>query len=52
MNTIELLNARLDRIEEKVDKILAFKWQIIGGSIVLSFALTLATNAAAIYFSK
>lgn len=52
MDTIEILNARLDRIEEKVDMILAFKYQVIGGSLMLSIFITLAINIAAIIFSK
>ncbi len=33
---IEQTNARFDRIEEKIDRLLEFKWQIIGGSVILS----------------
>jgi len=32
----EYLDKRLDRLEAKVDQLLAFKWQIIGGSAVLA----------------
>jgi hypothetical protein len=49
---VDLINERMNRLEEKVDKILAFKLQIIGGSVVLSFILTVALNIAAIIYSK
>lgn len=38
----QLIIARMDRLEEKVDRLLAFKWQIIGGSLVASVVLTVA----------
>jgi hypothetical protein len=41
--------SRLQQLEEKVDRLLAFKWQIIGGSVLLSILLTAAINVAAIY---
>lgn len=33
---------RFDKIEEKLDKLLRFKWQIIGGSLVASTVLSIA----------
>lgn len=33
---IEQTNQRLDRIEDKIDILLEFKWQIIGGSVIAS----------------
>jgi hypothetical protein len=33
---IEQTNDRLERMEDKMDKLLAFKWQIIGGSVAIS----------------
>ena len=39
MNNEEMnsyLDKRLDRIEDKVDELLKFKWQIIGGSAVIA----------------
>lgn len=32
---------RLDKIEEKVDRLNSFKWRILGGAAALSTALTL-----------
>lgn len=45
----QLLMSRLEQLEEKVDRLLAFKWQIIGGSVLLSILLTAAINIAALY---
>lgn len=42
-------NKRLESIEGKLDKLLAFKWQIIGGSLVAS---TLVALAVQVYFAK
>lgn len=37
MNEIgDYLDKRLDRLEDKVDELLRFKWQIIGGSAVVA----------------
>lgn len=48
----ELLRAQLERLEEKVDKLLAFKWQIIGGATFLSTLTTLVLNVAMFYLNK
>ena len=37
---------RIIRIEEKVDKLLEFKWQIIGGSLVASVFITIMMQVA------
>lgn len=49
---VDLINERMNRLEEKVDMILSFKWQIVGASIALSVVLTTAINVAAILISK
>ncbi len=36
----EIIMDRMDRIEKKVDKLVEFKWQIIGGGIVVSAIIT------------
>lgn len=46
----EVIMQRFERLEEKVDKLLAFKWQIIGGSVLLSLLLTAAINLVATIF--
>lgn len=38
---IEQTNDRFGKIEEKLDELLKFKWQIIGGSVTLSLVATL-----------
>lgn len=38
---IERTDERFDKLEDKVDTLLAFKWQIIGGSVIFSAFLTL-----------
>ena len=39
---IEETNKRLERIEDKLDTLLEFKWQIIGGSLVVSGLVAVA----------
>lgn len=39
MGPLEMIHARLDRMEDKIDKMLAFKWQIVGGTFVVSIIL-------------
>lgn len=41
---MEQTNKRFDDIECKLDLLLQFKWQIIGGSLVASTLLTVAFN--------
>lgn len=47
---IEETNKKFERLEGKVDQILKFKWQIIGGSLVVSVVCSLAISLAYIYF--
>lgn len=49
---IEETNKKFERLEEKVDILLEFKWQILGGSMVLSALVTIAIQVTAIIFSK
>lgn len=37
-------NSRFDNIEKKLDKLLEFKWQIIGGAGLLSIIITILIN--------
>jgi hypothetical protein len=46
---IDYLIDRIEKIDEKVDRLLQFKWQIIGGSVVLSAIITFAIQLAMIY---
>jgi len=45
---IEQTNDRFKQLETKVDKVLEFKWQIVGGSVIVSILLTVAINVAVI----
>ena len=38
---IDQTNERLRIIDNKLDDILSFKWQIIGGSVVMSCVITI-----------
>jgi hypothetical protein len=49
---IEETNKKFVKLEEKVDMLLQFKWQIISGSVVLSARITLGMQIAAIVFTK
>ena len=37
---IDLIVSRMDKMEEKIDRLLAFKWQVVGGTVVVSLILT------------
>jgi len=39
---IDIILARMDKLENKIDVLIAFKWQIVGGSILASLILTVA----------
>jgi len=39
---LEYIIQRIEKIDGKVDKLLEFKWQIIGGSAVVSVVVTFA----------
>lgn len=41
---LEYLKERIEKIDEKVDRLLEFKWQIIGGSVVLSVICGILTQ--------
>lgn len=41
---LESIDKRLGTIEGKVDTMIEFKWQIIGGSVVLSLILGIAVQ--------
>lgn len=43
---VDYLVERIEKIDEKVDELLKFKWQIIGGSVLLSMFLTIAFQVA------
>ena len=39
---IKETNKKFEKLEKKVDSLLQFKWQIIGGSVVISVLVTIA----------
>lgn len=39
---IKHTDQRLARLETKIDKLLAFKWQIVGGAALLSILVTVS----------
>lgn len=41
---IERTDKRFDRVDEKLDELIAFRWQIIGGSIGLSALFSVLVN--------
>lgn len=43
---------RFDRVETKIDLLLAFKWQIIAGATLMSGVLAIAIQLAAIFWGK
>ena len=49
---IERTDQRFDELERKVDKLLTFKWQIIGGSIVLSGFVSLTMTLLMLIFKR
>ena len=46
---IDYLIDRIEKIDEKVDRLLQFKWQIIGGSVVLSAIITVSIQIFMVY---
>ena len=56
---VELLRDKIDKVEEKVDKIdekldqiLEFKWQIVGGSVVMSVRIGVLIQVANLVWNK
>ena len=45
---VEYLVERVEKIDEKVDKLLQFKWQIIGGSMMLSVIAAIVVQVLAL----
>lgn len=49
IDRIENIEKKIDRLDEKVDSLLHFKWQIIGGGLAISAAITLAVQIFSIH---
>ena len=45
---LHYLKDRVETIDAKVDQLLAFKWQIIGGSMIASLLLTICIQIVAL----
>lgn len=48
----EIILNRLERIENKVDGLIEFKWQIIGGTVLISVLLTIGFQVATLFIYK
>jgi hypothetical protein len=42
-------NKKFERLEEKVDLLISFKWQLVGGSVVLSLFASVAVH---VFFNR
>jgi hypothetical protein len=49
---IEQTNDRLEKIDQKLDEMIKFKWQIIGGSVVLSLVVTVIVQLSVYVVNK
>ena len=49
---IEYIITRIERMDNKIDELLRFKWQIIGGSVLFSVFITLIIQVLTIYGGK
>lgn len=41
---IDKTDKRFDKLEKKLDEIIQFRWQIVGGAGLLTFLLTVGIN--------
>lgn len=46
------VESRFEVINEKLDTLLRFKWQIIGGSVVVSLVITTLVQVLSLYVSN
>lgn len=49
---IEETNKKFERLEEKVDMLLEFKWQIISGAVVFSALITIVIQVLSVIWQK
>lgn len=47
---VQYLVERVEKIDEKVDRLLQFKWQIVGGSMMLSVIAAIVIQVLALIF--
>jgi len=48
MSKLSEQDKRFDEIDQKIDVLLRFKWQIIGGSVILSTVITVVIQIISI----
>lgn len=48
----DYLIERIEKIDEKVDQLLAFKWQIIGGAAAISVVVTACFQIVLVLINK
>lgn len=46
---VDIILARIDKLEDKVDKLLEFKWQIVGGTVLVSLLMTGVVQLLAVF---
>jgi tetrahydromethanopterin S-methyltransferase subunit G len=51
-DSIDKVDAKVDKIDEKVSAMLAFKYQIIGGSVIMSAIIGVAIQIFLAVYSK
>lgn len=49
---LQYLIQRVEKMDEKVDSLLKFKWQIMGGAVVVSIFVTAAIQIASLLMHK
>lgn len=49
---IDKVDSKVDRIDEKVNQLLAFKYQIIGGSVLISAIVGIVLQILIAFMSK
>ncbi len=49
---LEYLVARVEKIDDKVDELLRFKWQVLGGGLVLTSVQTFIIQLLFIYYKE
>jgi tetrahydromethanopterin S-methyltransferase subunit G len=46
------IEQRFNRIDDKLDQVVSFRWQIIGGSLALSSVLSVVIAIVTIYYTR
>jgi hypothetical protein len=48
----QIFDEKMDSMAQKIDLILRFKWQVIGGAVTMSFLITLGFQMLSFLFQK